>query len=320
MKRTGLYTAIIMVSFVLCAVSCAQAASKFAAKVNGVGIKNTKLDAAVDNFIENQKLMGMEVKEEDRTGLRKDILEKMLVTTELLYQESKKARLGSFKEEVEQQFEKIKGGFASKEEFEKVLKDRGITKKDLREDITRGVYIDRFLEKNIYSNIIISEAEKKQEYEKSQDKFKVPEQVKASHILIRIKQDAGDKDKSDAEKKIKDLRGKAMAGEDFAELARENSEDGSAPSGGDIGFFKKGDTVKSFEDAAFSLKKGEISDIVETQFGYHVIKVLDKTPARKLTYSEIEKEIGRFLLSQRKAEKLEKFVEGLRKTANIKYY
>lgn len=316
LRRKTIFSVVIAVLVIGCAISGSAASSKFAAKVNGVGIKTKTLDAAVSNFIENQKTFGVEVKEEEKAKLREGVLEQ-LISAELLYQESKKAKLGDLKEKTEERFGEIKKGFASEDEFKKLLEDRGISENDLREDIKKGVHIDTFLEKDLYSSVVISDQEKKEEYEKNKDKLSLPEQVKASHILIRFKDDASDEDKKDAMAKIEDLRKRAVSGEDFAELAKENSEDGSAPQGGDLGYFRRGMMVPQFEAVAFSLDAGKISDVVETQFGYHIIKVLDKKAARKLSYQEVEADMTRFLIGQKRGAALEEFVAGLKKNAKI---
>lgn len=301
------------------AISSNGASAEYVAEVNGAKIKDISLEAAVTNFVENQKMMGIPVKEEDMTELRKDILEE-LISAELLYQESQRARLGNLDKEINEQFDNIKKTFGSDDEFNKVLKDRGVTAKELKEDIKRGTYIKRFLEEKVYAGINITEEEKEAEYEKNKDRLNVPEHVRASHILVRVAPDANEEDKKAARDKIENLRKTILAGEDFAEIAKENSEDGAAPNGGDLGYFKKGDMVKPFEDAAFNLETGKVSDIVETQFGYHLMKVTDKKPAHKLTYAEVERDLETFLMNKHQREKVVEYIEELRKKANIKRY
>lgn len=311
--------AVTLVCSLIWAVSGSAASSKFAAKVNGSGIKKATLDAAMTNFIENQKMFGMEVKEEDKSKLQKDILEE-LISAELLYQESKKAGLGNLKKQTEQQLENIKKGLGSNEEFQKILKDRGITENDLKEDIQKGVSIKEFLDKNVYKDISVSDAEKEEEYEKSKDKLNVPEQIKASHILILVKEDATDEDKKAALEKTEELRKRILSREDFAELAKENSADGSAVRGGDLGYFSKGQMVKPFEDAAFAMGIGDVSAVVETQFGYHIIKLTDKKEPRVLAYEEVRDDIEKFLTNKYRREKLDSLVQDLRKKAKIEIY
>jgi peptidyl-prolyl cis-trans isomerase C len=318
-RNIGLCVAVAMVCGLVWVMSGNAASPKFIAKVDGSGIKKTTLDAAMSNFIENQKTFGIEVNEEDKAKLRKDILEE-LISAELLYQESKKARLGDLKKQVNEQMENIKKGFGSDEEFRKILKDRGITENDLKEDIQKGVSIKEFLDQKVYKDLAASDAEKKEEYEKNKERLNVPEQVRASHILVLVKEDAADEDKKAAMEKIEALRSRALSGEDFAELARENSADGSAARGGDLGYFSRGQMVKPFEDAAFSLGIGDISTVVETQFGYHIIKITDKKEPHLLTYEEVQGDIEKFLINKHRREKLDNLVQELRKKAKVEIY
>ncbi|MDP2921113.1 MAG: peptidylprolyl isomerase [Candidatus Omnitrophota bacterium] len=318
--RNTWFTALaVAVSVLFCVVSSNAASQKdvFAAKVNGAGIKAVTLDAAVNNFIENQKMFGVTVKEEEKDALKKDILNE-LVSAELLYQASQKAGLGDLSKEVDTQLENIKKGFGSEEEFQKVLKERGIDSKSLKEDIKKGVYINAYLEKNVFSKMSpVTEDQKKQEYETNKDKLNVPDEVKASHILIKAGEKATPEEKQKAKEKIDALRARLMSGEDFVKLAKENSEDGSAANGGDLGFFRKGEMVKPFEDTAFGLEKDQISPVVETQFGYHIIKVIDKKTAHTLTYEEVSKDVENFLMNKNKRDQVNKTVEGFKKGAKI---
>ena len=317
--NTWLIAAAVVLVALFSITSCNAASQKeaFAAKVNGVGIKSATLDAAVNNFIENQKMFGATVKDEEKAQLKKDILNE-LVSAELLYQASQKAGLGDHSKDVDSQLENIKKGFGSEQEFQKVLKERGIELKDLKEDVKKGVYINAYLEKDVFSKLSpVTEDEKKKEYDGNKDKLNVPDEVKASHILIKVSEKATPEEKKVAVDKINALRTRLMSGEDFAKLAKENSEDGSAANGGDLGYFKKGDMVKPFEDAAFGMDKDQISPVVETQFGYHVIKVIDKKAAHTLTYEEVSKDIEKFLINKNKRDQINKTVEGLKKTAKI---
>jgi peptidyl-prolyl cis-trans isomerase C len=318
--RNNWFIAAAVVALILsCVVSTNAAAQKegFAAKVNGAEIKTATLDAAVNNYVENQKMFGVTVKNEEKDKLKKDILNE-LISAELLYQASQKAGIGDMSKEVDSQLENIKKGFGTEQEFQKVLKERGIEIKDLKEDIKKGSYINAYLEKEIFSKLSpVTENEKKQEYETNKDKLNVPDEVKASHILIKVGEKAAAEEKQKAKEKIEALRTRAMSGEDFSKLAKENSEDASSSNGGDLGYFKKGDMVKPFEDAAFGLEKDQISPVIETQFGYHVIKATDKKAAHTLTYEEVSEDIAKFLLNKQKRNEVNKAVDALRKNAKI---
>jgi len=319
--RNSWLVAVVVAAIALICVASSNAASKtddgMAAKVNGVGIKAVTLDTAVSNFIENQKMFGTAVKDEDKDKLRKDILNE-LISAELLYQASQKAGLGDLTKEVDSQVESIKKGFGSEDEFQKVLKDKGINVKDLKEDVKKGVYINAYLQKDVFTKLPpVSEEDKRKEYEANKDKLNVPDEVRASHILIKVDEKATPEEKQKAREKIDSIRAKVMSGEDFAKLAKENSEDGSAQNGGDLSYFRRGEMVKPFEDAAFGMEKDQLSPVVETQFGYHIIKVTDKKAAHTLTYEEVSNDIGQFILNKQKRDAINNITESLKKNAKI---
>jgi peptidyl-prolyl cis-trans isomerase C len=155
-------------------------------------------------------------------------------------------------------------------------------------------------------------------YQKNQDKFQQGARVRASHILISVpeKADAATKlqAKTKAEGVLKDLK----AGKDFAAAAKENSQDpGSAANGGDLGYFEQGQMVPPFEQAAFALKPGEMSDLVETPFGFHIIKVADKQASRVVPIEEAKPQIEQYLTGQNRQEQTAAFVKTLKAKAKI---
>ena len=151
--------------------------------------------------------------------------------------------------------------------------------------------------------------------------FKQPEQVKASHILIKVEANADQQKKAQAIEKIKQIQEMLKGGQDFAALAKKYSEDkGSGAKGGDLGYFARGQMVKPFENAAFAMKPNEVSDIVETQFGYHLIKVYDKKPERILAYDDVKSLLAERLRQEKIQQDTAKYIADLRKDAKIKKY
>ncbi len=142
----------------------------------------------------------------------------------------------------------------------------------------------------------VSEQEIREYYEDNLEAFKVKKQVRARHILFRLSPDAKKEEEEKVRKRAESVLKKARAGENFAELAKKYSEGPTKSKGGDLGYFSRGTMVKPFEDAAFALKKGEISDLVRTQFGYHIIKVEDIKEARTKTLDEVKEEIRKILI------------------------
>jgi peptidyl-prolyl cis-trans isomerase C len=142
-----------------------------------------------------------------------------------------------------------------------------------------------------------------------------PAMVQASHILVKAELE----NQSQAEEKIKEIKEKLDGGEDFATLAQEHSACPSGQKGGDLGMFGPGSMVKPFEEAAFALKPGEISDVISTQFGLHLIKVTDTQEPQKLEYEEAKPQIAQFLKEQNGAKLLQEWVEELKQEATIDF-
>jgi peptidyl-prolyl cis-trans isomerase C len=166
----------------------------------------------------------------------------------------------------------------------------------------------------------ITDEESKTFYDTNPQLFQPPERVKASHILIKVDEGASEEKKAEALKKIKEIQQKVQKGEDFAALAKTYSEGPSAPRGGDLNYFGRGQMVKPFEDAAFSMKPNETSDIVETKFGYHLIKVVDKQPAKKIVYADAKNKINKHLKDQKLRTDRQLYFDKLKKDAKIEKF
>ena len=232
------------------------------------------------NLYANQ--MGVELKtEKQKSQLENQLLEQMINDKLLLIAAQKDTIIEVTSKEVEEavrnQLKKIKSEF-SEEAFEAQLKAEGLTeselKKKYREQIKNQMMIDRLVSSKL-SKVSVSTREVKDFYQTYKDSIPdQPEAVKLSHILLEIKpsQETLDSLKRKAEMVLK----LTEKDKDFSHLASLYSDDPSAKEGGDLGFFKKGDMIPKFEEVAFALKPGEISKVVETEFGYHIIKVEEK--------------------------------------------
>jgi len=181
----------------------------------------------------------------------------------------------------------------------------GITEDRLKEDIELNLYVNKLLEPKIK----ITENEMKNYFEENKDDFKQEEQVKASHILV------------DDEETAKEIKQKLDNGEDFAELAKKYSTDPTTKDkGGDLGYFTKGKMEKEFENAAFSLKVGEISNPVKTQYGYHIIKVVDKKEGKEANYEESKEEIKEKLFEEKLPDAYQSWIEEKMKEYNVQTF
>ncbi len=287
-----------------------------AAVVNGVVITRAHFDKELKVHLERVSRQGRQISDDQLAELKKEVLDG-LIEREVLYQKSQKAGIKVDEKKVDDQMAGIKKRFPSEAEFQKALTSMNLTEAEVRTQIQRGLAIRGLIDKEVADKIVITEEETKAYYTGNPQFFKQPEQVKASHILIKVEPNADDATKTAAQNKIKEVRQKLSAGGDFAELAKEYSEGPSGPRGGDLGYFSRGQMVKPFEDVAFSMQVDQVSDVVETRFGYHLIKVYEIKPEKTLTYEEVKDRISERLKREKIQKGAQEYVETLKKEAKI---
>jgi peptidyl-prolyl cis-trans isomerase C len=180
---------------------------------------------------------------------------------------------------------------------------------------------NEYIKREVAGKITVPENEIKAYYDSHPDEFKKPEMIRARHILVKVEPSASQNDKEKAKEKATDILKKIKAGDNFEKLADDLSDDpGSKSKGGDLGFFSRGRMVKQFEDAAFSLKPGETSGIVETQFGYHIIKVEEKKDASTEPYDAVKDKISQKLIQERVKTKVAEFLDKAMKDAKVEMH
>lgn len=301
-------------------VTACSSSSKVVATVGDTEITKDEFQKMVDiSKIAAESQYGTEIWDQEisegvtfRDQMKNNVLDQ-LIMTEVIYNQAKKDNLVPSADEVKKSVDEVKKNLESNEEYKKKLDAVGIDDEFFTKQEERSIAAQRYQEA-FYKNTKVSESEMKKYYNEHEDTYNKDE-VEASHILIKTTDDNGKElskeKKAEAKKKIDDILKKIKAGEDFAELAKKNSQDGSAENGGSLGFFAKGQMVEPFEKAAFSMKVGEVSDVVETQYGYHIIKVTDKK--KEVTSFEDAKDtLKDSILAEKynaKIEKLEKEIK-----------
>jgi len=286
------------------------------AVVNGEPILRTDFERQVTVARQRYLNQGQNIDESQMGEFRKATLEN-LIDGELLYQESKKRGYAVDEKQITIQFEGIKKQFADDKKFQAALKRMNYTEDSLKEDIRRNIAVQNFVEKEIAGSITISEKESRDYYDSHPEAFSQPEQIRARHILIIVPEEADEKADGEALKKIKEVQKKLQSGGDFEALAKEYSEGPSAKQGGDLGFFQHGQMVKPFEIAAFALQPGEVSPIIKTQYGYHLIEVTDRRAGVTVPYKNMKNKIDEYLKQVKIQEKLGTLLEKIRLEANI---
>jgi peptidyl-prolyl cis-trans isomerase C len=224
-------------------------------------------------------------------------------------------------QEVDQEIEKIKKqvgdqarssgqDVSNQEAYEQALKQNNITEEELREDIRENLPVQK-VQEQVSDNVEPTDEEIQKYYEQNKEaQFTTPEQVCVSHILFA----------KDQQQKAEEVKQQLEDGGDFAELARQYSQDpGSAENGGDLGCLGQGETVPPFEEAAFGADEGEIVGPVKTQFGYHVLEITEKKPQQARPLSEVESQIRSQLASEQQSEAFSKWLDEQKKKRNVEY-
>jgi len=287
--------------------------------VNGSVITSEEFNRELNPIKQRISQQGQKISPVQLEGIRNKILDN-LINIELLFQESRNNGIKVEKEAIDSQIKSLKQNLSNDTEFKNFLSELNLSERAFKLKIKKGIAIQKLIETQIADKIKISDEESKAFYDTNPDLFKQPEQIKASHILIKVEPGVDEIKKSEAKEKIKNIQQKLNKGEDFATLAKEFSEGPSKNKGGDLGYFQRGQMVKPFEDAAFALKTEEVSDIVETQFGYHIIKVVDKKPEKTIAYENVKKDLTQHLKQEKTNQEVKIYIQKSREKSKIEKF
>lgn len=297
-----------------------------AVTVNGFDIMESQVLAQIAPQLEKMsKQVPPQFVEKYKKQISAQTLERMIVER-LLDEKVEQTKITVADEEVMDRLKEMASQQQpplSLEEFKQLVEAYGKSFDEVKQRVGRGLRYEKLMELQWAGKINITKKDAKKYYDENKEKFQVPERIKASHILI--KPDTSDPNtdpnqaKDEAKEKIQDLLKQVKAGADFAELAKANSDCPSAAQGGDLDYFTRGRMVPPFEKAAFELKVGQVSDIVETKFGYHIIKVTDHNQASVVPFKEAKEKIINSLTQTEKAKLAQEYVESLKAEAKIVY-
>jgi foldase protein PrsA len=278
------------------------------AKVAGEEVKKEEFKKVFEIF-KNQyeQQFGTEVWDQEIEGRKfgevaKEKLLDMLIDEKLQMKKAADIGISATDDEVNSEVEKAKKYFDTEEKFNEYLKGQNMDLEYFKQSVKKELIINKLTDK-LTANVAVTDEEVKVYYDTHQSEFM---SVKASHVLLDTKEEA------------EKILARAKAGENFAELAKQNSKDPSAKeNSGDLDYFRHGDMVQPFETAAFALKPGEISEVVQTDFGFHVIKVDDNKLDK---FEDVKEQLKASMLSDKKSTEYEKSLEEMRKSANIETF
>ena len=288
-------------------------------EVNG---KRFMLSEAKTEIQRQLGALGSQFSDDEQDAITQELyiqLAEDFITSSLLEEEAAKRKITATDEEVAEAIHNIETNLPPGMSFQEALESQELDLDTVRKQIRDELVMKKLIDAEIGTDMKATEKEAAVFFEKQKDSFNVPESVHARHILIAIDPKDDDDALKEKKEKAEAVRKKLVDGENFETAAAENSDCPSKTRGGDLGTFERGQMVKPFEDAAFGQKIDEIGPVVETRFGYHIIQVLEKTPASTPTFDEKKEELIEYLTYQKTADLAGQFIERLKEKATIVY-
>jgi peptidyl-prolyl cis-trans isomerase C len=295
----------------------------------GFEIKRSQLDDAFLSYSSSVAANGGSIPENERAEIRSKLLDHLIITR-ILTQKATADDRAATRKMVEDNIDEARKSAPSPEAFDAQIKASGMTLEQVRDRACEEQLARRVLERDTTNGITISDDAAKKFYDDNPDKFEIPEEVRVSHILISTLEPPDPlipraqprplppEKKKEKEKLARDLKARADKGEDFGKLVKQYSDDpGSKDKGGEYTFPRKR-MVPEFEAAAFSLKTNQISDIVETQYGYHIIKGLEKFPAKHEQFADVKTKIKDYLVEKEAEKALPAYLDKIKADAGVK--
>lgn len=313
-------------------------------KVNNQAITKAQFDKAYQKASKNSQLaqMGIDIPEDENNLMYlmvKDRVINELIVKELVRQEMEKRNITVSNDETKKERQKMIDKIGSKEKFNDILNQNGISNSQFEEDLAQEIKMKKLV--NIIHPVNVTDAQAKAFYNKNVNKFKYPDKVRASHILIaanpvEMKEHLKSKNTSMTEEEINIKVQEEMlqryqkavsiekqiknTPEKFEAIARDESDDTvTAKNGGDIGFFAQKDMVKPFADVAFKQKPNTISEVVQTPYGFHIIKVTDRKAAGQEPFLKVKEQLKQYIAAQEQVKALEQYLNGLKARAVVQY-
>lgn len=320
MQRSGARVTLLGILLALVAGAWGQGSNPgTAVRINGVEISNQRFDAFYQEY---RRPYGINVAArgdylDKLTRLRRESMD-LMIEQELLRQAADEQGIEITDAEVDAAVTEISEPFETPQAFARRLETEGFSEDGYREHVRRMLAASKYLDGIRASVATVSDAELEVYYRDNQQRLTLPEQVRARHILLTWKPMGTRDDRAAIREQMAPILARARAGEDFAALAHAYSEDSAtAANGGDTGFFYRGQMVPAFEEAAFALQPGDISDMVESPFGVHILRLEERQPARLLPLDEVREQLREHVRAERMEAAVAQETTRLRKQAEV---
>ena len=312
MKRFRLWTVLLVVSFAV-PLAAQEKKSTVILTVNDQPVYSWEIALLMPQVQSELAGRGTPPKREDVVNLAV----RRVINSRLLAQEARRRNLKPDSARVDAALAQLEAQAGGRDEFDASLDRLGATYEQLRANFSEKDLVQVFLTTQIEPQIVVTAEEVAAYYDANLEEFDRPEMVRARHILIRLKPNPTAADTKEARARATAARQRVVAGEDFAVVAAEVSEGREASNGGDMGFFARDSMMPALTDVAFALEIGQISNIIETQFGFHILKVEEKRAASRMTFEEAKEPVRQFLIENQSREKLTAVLAELSETATI---
>lgn len=289
------------------------------ARVNDTVLLRQELDREMKLVAMIFEREGRPLSDKQLVRSEKDMRE-TLINRALLFQKSQAMGIEVEKKRVEKALDQFKAGFADDQAYQKSLADMGFSEEEFIEQLQKGLAIKAVLDKEVIHHITVSDDQVRAYYDNNPRWFRMPEQVKASHILIKVPKNADKKAQAKALAIIEDLKTRISSGENFSVLAQQYSDGPSKAKGGDLGFFTRDQIIPPLSEAAFAMEPGQVSDIIKTRYGYHLIRTIERKPESTMAFTEVKEAIFKRLHQEKEEKAIGNYLEHLRKNADIQRF
>jgi peptidyl-prolyl cis-trans isomerase C len=286
------------------------------ATVDGQDIKAAEVEKVIEGMVAQRGGTMKDVPDSMKPALYRNVVDG-IIAEKLVTRECSKFEVTDA--DVTAEFDRFKKQFPDEKAFNEQLASQGQNVETVKKDIHRYIQQNRWMEEQVKGKTAVSDEEAQTFYKENPDQFKQPEQVRASHILVKVEKDANEGAVNAKHAEAKKILERVKKGEEFEKLASELSEDPSAKQNkGDLDFFVREQMVPEFSEAAFKMKKGEISEQpVRSDFGFHIIKVTDRKEGGNVGFAEAKPQLVSFLESRKKQAEIGKILRGLRESAKV---
>ncbi|HBA70939.1 MAG: hypothetical protein A2X82_04625 [Geobacteraceae bacterium GWC2_55_20] len=317
-KSINLIVALLLITVCVPLTVRAETVSRTVAVVNGVDLSEADLNQEINTIMPMSQPFHGKISDEKKAKIRSDAM-KVLVDYELMAQDALGKGIKIPQAVIDGEMDKLVKKFKSKKDLVKAYKGAGFTDKTFLRIMQRRLLAEKIHALEVDGKVSVTPEKLKSYYDSNISKYNKPEEFRASHILIKVDPSSNKEKRLALRASADSILKRLKDGEKFEEIAVNESDDDSKNKGGDLGYFHAGQTIPEFNDALTKLKVGETSPVVESLYGFHIIRLTDKRPARQIPFDEVQDKIKKDMVATQKKQLQDEWMDGLHKKAKIIY-